>query len=97
MSDALPAAVVSVRASRALSMPVAFREPGEEGSGASRSSRFRVPVRAGVFFPDFEAADLALGREASSAARRASFSPFLRAASAALAEAASLGFGGLVL
>jgi hypothetical protein len=82
---------VIVRASRALSMPVALIAGlVVEGTAVSesREERSRVPR---VFF----CADLALPvfadlREASSSARSAAFSAFFRAASAALAAAASL-------
>ena len=81
---------VRVRASRALSIPVALREARFLSffeDGASRPERSRpLDFFAGAFF-----ALPLLGREASSSARRASFSAFLRAASACLAAAASLG------
>ena len=83
------------RASRALSMPDALSarfEVGlsfdEEVSGASREerSRPRVFLVAVLAF-----APLGVARASfSSAARRASFSAFLRAASAFLASASSL-------
>ena len=87
-SDGL--AEVSERASRALSIPVALRaglafEVEEEGS-SSREERSRplVFLVAVLLF-------LGVGRASfSSAARRASFSAFLRAASCFLASASSL-------
>jgi hypothetical protein len=80
---------VSERASRALSMPVALREAPFDDEGSSSWPRSSVPR---VFFSAFFALPaLALvGREASSSFSSASFSAFLRAASAALAAAASL-------
>ena len=81
---------MSERASRALSMPVALRaglpfELEEEGS-SSREERSRplVFLTALLVF-------LGVGRASfSSAARRASFSSFFRAASCFLASASSL-------
>ena len=77
------------RASRALSIPVALRAGfALFDAGASRSDRSR-PRPAGFFGAALEAFGL-LGREASSSFSRASFSTFLRAASAFLASASSL-------
>ena len=90
----LPGFVERERASRALSIPVACRSaPFLLVEVESRSPRSRVPR-------DFlGAAFVAFGLDfcsASSAARRASLSAFLRAASAFLASACSLrnGVGG---
>ena len=72
----------------ALSIPVALRAPSsflEEG--ASRPDRSRpLAFLGGGFLPPVGL----VGREASSSARSASFSAFLRAASSALAVAAAL-------
>ena len=78
-------------ASRALSIPVAFRAASSFLlDGASRPERSRVPrdvFGAAFFLLPFVGL---VGRDASSSLRRASFSAFLRAASAALEAAASL-------
>ena len=79
---------VSERASRALSIPEALRAVGlAEGAPSSREDRSRPR-------PGFLAAlgfDFALEeRDASSAARSASFSAFFRVASALRASASSL-------
>jgi hypothetical protein len=83
------------RASRALSIPVACNSAPFLFEGVeSRSPRSRVP--RDFLGADFEAFGLDFW-EASSAARRASLSAFLRAASAFLASACSLKrVGGLV-
>jgi hypothetical protein len=82
---------VRSKASRALSMPVAFRAvEGLFGLGESSSRAERSRPRdffGGAVLPLLVGLE---GREASSSFRRASFSAFLRAASAALAAAASL-------
>jgi hypothetical protein len=76
---------VKSRASRALSIPVALR-----ALGFSNEPRAESMPRA-VFFSALGALPLGFeGKEASSSAKRASFSAFLRAASAAFAAAASL-------
>ena len=81
---------MSERASRALSMPVALRarlplEVDEEGSSSSEErSRPLVFLTAVLVF-------FGVGRASfSSAARRASFSAFFRAASCFFASASSL-------
>ena len=80
----------SDRASRALSMPLAFTDVSrleEEEEGASSPERSSPRDCLAPVLP-FD--DPLLGSEASSSARRASFSAFLRAASAALLAVASL-------
>ena len=83
------------RASRALSMPEALRVGAaleeKEEEGASRESSW-ARSRPRVFLTAvFALAPLGVARAvASSAARRASFSAFFRAASAFLASASSL-------
>lgn len=73
------------KASSALSMPEALRAPGFVSNDPSAESMPRD------FFSAFGALPLGLvGNEASSSRRRASFSAFLRAASAAFSAAASL-------
>ena len=73
------------RASRALSIPVALRAPGFASKEPSAESMPRGFFSALGFLPlGFE------GREASSSRSSASFSAFLRAASAAFSAAASL-------
>jgi hypothetical protein len=69
-------------------MPDALRAAAFLPSSPSSCDRSSVP-RVGFFCAAFAALGLE-GREASSAARRASRSAFLRAASAFLASAASL-------
>lgn len=84
MSWLLP--VIS-RASRALSIPVALSAPGFASKEPSAES---MPPPRG-FFSALGFLPLGLeGREASSSRSRASFSAFLRAASAAFSAAASL-------
>lgn len=84
--------VVRERASRALSMPEAFRagaaleEEGASNESSWARSRPRVFLTAVFAFAPLGAARAL----ASSAARRASFSAFFRAASAFLASASSL-------
>ena len=74
----------------ALSMPVALRaESSFFEEGASRPERSRPLDFLGGGLDLLPAVGLE-GREASSSARRASFSAFLRAASSALDLAASL-------
>jgi len=76
-------------ASIALSIPVALRAAGfllEEGPSRSERSRPRAFFAAAGAFLEVGLE----GRLASSSARRASFSAFLRAASVALEAAASL-------
>jgi hypothetical protein len=81
---------VRVRASRALSIPVAFiaaallDSPAAPASNCPRS-RPRVFFCAVFALPAF-----LVGNDASSSASSAAFSAFLRAASCALAAAASL-------
>lgn len=96
MESALAAEPVRDSASRALSMPDALSVADEAGEGSSSCPRSSVPL---VFFSAFFAPpDLGLlGRLASSSFSSASFSAFLRAASWALAAAASLRYQPLAL
>ena len=82
---------VKERASRALSMPVAFRAGLAFAVGVSEESSWERSRPRDFLVAVLAFAPLGVARASfSSAARRASFSAFLRAASAFFASASSL-------